>query len=41
MVPIADKGATWDLFAVWQRGKTAAPVRALVDALDFKSRRSG
>jgi DNA-binding transcriptional LysR family regulator len=38
IVPIADKGATWDLFVAWQRGKTAAPVRVLIDALDLKSR---
>jgi DNA-binding transcriptional LysR family regulator len=38
IVPIADKGATWDVFVAWQRGKTAAPVRALVDLLDSKSR---
>jgi len=36
MVPIADSGATWDLFVVWQRGKTAGPVRALLDALALK-----
>ncbi len=33
MVPIADKEATWDLFVVWQRGKTAGPLRALLDTL--------
>jgi DNA-binding transcriptional LysR family regulator len=33
LVPIADAGATWDFLVVWQRGKTAAPVRALIDAL--------
>ena len=33
MVPIADAGAAWDLFVVWQRGKTAGPLRALLDAL--------
>jgi DNA-binding transcriptional LysR family regulator len=33
MIPIADPGATWDLFVVWQRGKTAGPLRALLDAL--------
>src|SRR6267142_767761 len=33
MVPIADTGATWDLFVVWQRGKTAGPLRALLDGL--------
>jgi DNA-binding transcriptional LysR family regulator len=38
IVPIADKGATWELFVAWQRGKTAAPVCVLIDALDLKSR---
>jgi hypothetical protein len=33
MVPIADRGATWDLFVVWQRGKAAGPLRTLLDAL--------
>jgi hypothetical protein len=33
MVPIADAGATWDLFVVWQRGKTAGPLRTLLNAL--------
>jgi DNA-binding transcriptional LysR family regulator len=33
MVPIADAGATWDLFVVWQRGKAAGPLRILLDAL--------
>ena len=33
MVPIADKEAIWDLFVVWQRGKTAGPLRALLDAM--------
>ena len=36
IVPIADQGATWDVFVAWQRGKTSAPVRSLVDALDLK-----
>ena len=36
MVPIADKEATWDLFVVWQRGKTSRPLRALLDALRLK-----
>jgi molybdate transport repressor ModE-like protein len=36
MVPIVDKGATWDLFVVWQRGKTAGPLRALLEALQLK-----
>jgi LysR family hca operon transcriptional activator len=33
MIPIADKEATWDVFVVWQRGKTAGPLRALLDEL--------
>jgi DNA-binding transcriptional LysR family regulator len=36
MVPIADAGATWDLFVVWQRGKASGPLRALLDALRLK-----
>ncbi len=36
MVPLADKQATWDLFVVWQRGKTSAPVSALLDGLQLK-----
>jgi molybdate transport repressor ModE-like protein len=36
MVPVADKEATWDLFVVWQRGKTSGPVRALLDVLQLK-----
>ena len=36
MVPIAEKEATWDLFVVWQRGKTAGPLRALLDCLQSK-----
>jgi len=27
MVPIAEKDAAWDLFVVWQRGKTSGPLR--------------
>jgi len=38
IVPITDEGATWDLFVAWQRGKTAVPVRVLIDALGRKSR---
>jgi len=38
IVPIADKSATWDVFVAWQRGKTTAPVRALLGALDLKPR---
>ena len=37
MVPVADAGATWDLFVVWQRGKAAGPLRALLDALTDKA----
>src|ERR1700736_5437380 len=37
MVPIADAGATWDLFVVWQRGKIASPLRTLLSELDLKS----
>jgi len=37
MVPIADAGATWDLFIVWQRGKIASPLRILLSELNLKS----
>jgi len=33
MVPITDAEATWDLFVIRQRGKTASPLRVLLDAL--------
>ena len=36
MIPIAEKEATWDLFVVWQRGKTPGPLRALLDCLQSK-----
>jgi DNA-binding transcriptional LysR family regulator len=36
MVPIADAGATWDLFVVWQRGKVAGPLRTLLGELNLK-----
>lgn len=36
MVPIADAGATWDLFVVWLRGKVAGPLRTLLSELDLK-----
>ncbi len=37
MVPIADAGANWDLFVVWQRGKVASPLRTLLSELNLKS----
>ncbi len=37
MVPIADAGATWDLFVVWQPGEIASPLRTLLSELDLKS----
>jgi DNA-binding transcriptional LysR family regulator len=37
MVPLADAGATWDLFIVWQRGKIASPLRTLLRELNLKS----
>jgi DNA-binding transcriptional LysR family regulator len=37
MVPIADAGATWDLFIVWQQGKMASPLRTLLKELNLKS----
>jgi hypothetical protein len=37
MIPVADTGATWDVFVAWQRGKTSGPLRALVDALTPKA----
>ena len=36
MVPIADKEASRELFVIWQRGKTAGPLRALLEALQLK-----
>jgi len=35
MIPITDKQATWDLFLVWQRGRTSDPLRALLDSLQL------
>jgi len=32
-VPVSDRGASWDLFLLWQRGKVSPSTRALVDAL--------
>ena len=37
LVPIADAGATWDLFIVWQRGRMASPLRTLLSQLNLKS----
>ena len=37
MVPIADAGATWDLFVVWRQGKIASPLRTLLSELNLKS----
>ncbi len=37
LVPIADAGATWDLFVVWQRGKITSPLRTLLSELNLKS----
>lgn len=37
MVPIADAGATWDLFVVWQPGEISAPLRTLLSKLNPKS----
>ena len=31
--PIVDAGATWDFLVVWQRGRTALPMRAFLGAL--------
>jgi hypothetical protein len=33
MVPLSDSKATRDFLVVWQRGRTAKSVRALLDAL--------
>ena len=37
MVPIADAGATWDLFVIWQPGEIADPLRTLLRELKLKS----
>jgi DNA-binding transcriptional LysR family regulator len=37
MVPIAEAGATWDLFVIWQRGKISSPLRSLLTELNLKS----
>jgi DNA-binding transcriptional LysR family regulator len=36
MVPIADAGATWDLFVVWQPGEISSPLRTLLSELNLK-----
>jgi DNA-binding transcriptional LysR family regulator len=33
IIPVADARATWKLFVVWQRGKTAGPLLTLLDSL--------
>lgn len=33
MIPLEETEATWDLFLAWQRGKTPAALRSLLDAL--------
>ena len=38
MVPIADAGATWDLFVVWRQGTIAGPLRTLLSELTLKSK---
>ena len=40
MVPIADAGATWDLFVVWQGGKIASPLRTLLSELNLIAKKS-
>jgi len=37
IVPVADARATWKLFVVWQRGKTAGPLLTLLDSLPAKT----
>jgi len=37
MVQLSDPKATWDFLVVWQRGRTAKPLRALLDALAAKA----
>jgi DNA-binding transcriptional LysR family regulator len=37
MVPIADAGATWDLFVVWRQGKIGRPLRTLLSETNLKS----
>jgi alpha-D-ribose 1-methylphosphonate 5-triphosphate synthase subunit PhnG len=33
MVQLSDVKATWDFLVIWQRGRTAQSLRALLDAL--------
>jgi DNA-binding transcriptional LysR family regulator len=37
MLHLSDPKATWDFLVVWQRGRTAKPLRALLDALAAKA----
>jgi DNA-binding transcriptional LysR family regulator len=37
MLQLSDPKATWDFLVVWQRGRTAKPLRALLDALAAKA----
>jgi DNA-binding transcriptional LysR family regulator len=37
ITPVADAGATWRLFVVWQRGKTGGALRTLLDSLPAKT----
>ena len=37
MVPIADAGATWDLFVAWKPGEIASPLRTLLSELNPES----
>ena len=39
LVPIADAGATWDLFVVWQPGEIAGPLGTLLSELNLKSQK--
>ena len=37
IIPIADAGATWDLFVVWQPVGITSPLRTLLSELNLKS----
>ena len=37
IIPVADAGATWRLFVIWQRGKTGGALRTLLDSLPAKT----